>query len=59
MLAEDGTVTTLAGHYEVETTTESVGIVGAAYERPDMALRGKLFINQIRRLMPTKSSFHH
>ena len=54
---EDGTVTTLAGHYEVEATTESVGIVGAAYERPDIALRVEAIYQPNKKVdVPTKSS---
>ena len=35
----DSTVTTIAGHYEVAAKTENVTVYGAAYERPDIALR--------------------
>ena len=35
----DSTVTTIAGHYEVEEKTENVTVYGAAYEIPDIALR--------------------
>lgn len=35
----DSTVTTIAGHYEVDAKTENVTVFGAAYEIPDIALR--------------------
>ena len=36
---EDSTVTTIAGHYEVNAETANVTVYGAAYEIPDIALR--------------------
>ena len=54
---EDGTVTTLAGHYEVEATDETVGLLGGAYERPDIALRVEAIYQQNKKVdVPTKSS---
>ncbi len=35
----DSEVTTIAGHYKVSSKSENVTVYGAAYERPDIALR--------------------
>lgn len=35
----DSVVTTIAGHYKVDAKSENVTVYGAAYERPDIALR--------------------
>ncbi len=53
----DGTVTTLAAHYQVEATSKSVGLVGAAYERQDIALRVEAIYQPNKKVdVPTKSS---
>jgi long-subunit fatty acid transport protein len=53
----DGTVTTIAGHYEVAATSQSVGLLGAAYERPDIALRVEALFQPNKKVdVPTKSS---
>ena len=46
-----------AGHYEVEATDETVGLLGGAYERPDIALRVEAIYQQNKKVdVPTKSS---
>ena len=53
----EGSVTTLAAYYKVETTSSSVSVVGGAYERPDIALRVEAIYQPNKRVdVPTSSS---
>lgn len=53
----EGSVTTLAAHYKVETTSSSVSVVGGAYERSDIALRVEAIYQPNKRVdVPTSSS---
>jgi long-subunit fatty acid transport protein len=53
----EGSVTTLAAHYKVETTSSAVSLIGGAYEMPDIALRVEAIYQPNKRVdVPTSSS---
>jgi hypothetical protein len=53
----EGSVTTLAAHYIVETTSSAVSLIGGAYEMPDIALRVEAIYQPNKRVdVPTSSS---